>query len=381
MKTKTINPSRRTLRRKLQRAHKASMKRKREQKETNHQTHKKPAASGGCSGVGATIPEIPLPASYISYHGYKGGYGQYGTAQIHLTSTAVCGRSMAMGVTVLMAVKSYLRGAERDLLRELMTLHKLQTAECKFAPHLYGKLTMSVVQTLQAGGANWGIGMERLASTLNDCYAGKAGKGELSLPKYGCLVEEDFRFFKHFLEQAELALAQFHTIDVHHHDVKPNNIGVRYKSGVQLPVKQFSDLEIVFFDWGMAKTGVESLSNWTDGTRPYSQKYWFQQSPGSVDHFQCLMVVLVYMTAKPHSYYMTKEFTEGAKQFGATWCSQVKLFGWLDFFLNHSPAVCQNGFHTNFCNSAYKFRGTLYNRSLRTLDSHFSRQARNNLQK
>ena len=314
--------------------------------------------------------------SYRKYDGVKGTYGKYGTAQIKCPVWLPTGE-MSTG-SLIVAIKTYRSKREDDLVKELETLRFLLKANCSFVPKLYGKIDTSNTNA----GAQWGIAMERLPATLHDVWNNKVGMGEFKLPKFRQSVSAALALFQKFLKSAKLSFGRTHTLGITHRDIKPNNVGVRYQSTAQLPVRDISGLEIVYFDWGMSTNdSLNPKLDWRDGTKQYSQKYWFVERQGhskSVDYFQCLMLVFSLMVDTDGKYYATGECQQGAKALGKAWCDTPRssTTGWLGFLLFHDEAVCSSSFHQNFCSCAAKYRDE-YEKMLGSLDRSISSHLKN----
>ena len=320
---------------------------------------------------------VNIASSYRKYEGVKGTYGNYGTALIQTPVLLPTGE-MSTGC-LMVAIKTYRSKREDDLVKELETLRFLRKANCSFCPMLYGKVDTSNTNA----GAKWGIAMERLPATLHDVWNNKVGMGEFKLPKFRQSVSDALALFQKFLKSAKLSFGRSHKLGITHRDIKPNNVGVRYQSTARLPVRNISELEIVYFDWGMSTNDILDRNlYWKDGTKQYSQKYWFverQGHPKSVDYFQCLMLVFSFMVDIDGKYYATVECKEGAKSLGQAWGDTERSSnnGWLSFLLFHDEAVCSSSFHRNFCSRAAKYRDD-YEKMLGSLDRSISSHLKHN---
>ena len=318
--------------------------------------------------------------SYTKYNGVVGSFGQFGTGVIN---AKLEGSSVI--TSIIVAVKSHLPGQATSLRKELETLKRIQGMG--IVPQLYGTTTITNESHVTSSGnlfgnlkdlepnpytRTWGIVMERVPISLNEWFRGSSTVGCIELQDSRKLPKVALQFFTYFLTSCARGLQQLHQRGVTHHDLKPGNVG-GVEMNVKLPVKTNEGIRLVFFDFGLSNSDT-----WTCGTRPYSMKYWFDCYPGprsdslytGVDYFQCLVVVMVYMATSGNSsidrrFFSGEIFHQGAKVFGKAWlslCTKRTAFeehthqcmGWLQFFLSHSPEVCHQDFHEQFCSHVQK---------------------------
>lgn len=314
--------------------------------------------------------------SYTRYRGgFRGSFGQFGTGVVELYF-----RGQAVRLTV--GVKSPIHGQTHTLSRELETLRRIQGID--IVPKLYGTACINAHrESCPAAPPEWGVVMERVTIPFLDWFRGRSASGSIALRNSSQEPEAAIEFFSGFLSQCRRGLRQLHKRGVAHLDIKPSNMGGLERDGVQLPVTQNKDVRLVLFDYGLSAS-----NSWKCGTRPYSLKYWFNQSPcqkrtnlNFVDYFQCLIVVMVLMADVAHAnrYFRTEGFCNGAKVFASTWLQTNSGaiatgrpgVGWLQFFLSHDHQKCDSLFHNGFCSPAQTKYAHLIN-DLVNMDRQFS---------
>ena len=323
--------------------------------------------------------------SYTRYRGgFRGSFGQFGTGVVEFDL-----RGQPVQLTV--GVKSPLHGQTHTLSRELETLRRIQGIE--IVPKLYGTACLNAhrqavpynLGTISpaAPTPEWGVVMERVTIPFLDWFRGSSASGSIVLRNSSKEPEAAIEFFSGFLSECRRGLQQLHKRGVAHLDIKPSNMGGVEKTGVQLPVTQNKDVRLVLFDYGLSAS-----HSWKSGTRPYSLKSWFNQSPCQkrtnlefVDYFQCLIVVMVLMADMAHanSYFRTDQFCRGAQVFASAWLQtnsgaippKRPVVGWLQFFLSHDHQKCDSPFHNGFCSPAQTKYAHLIN-DLVDMDRQFS---------
>lgn len=301
----------------------------------------------------STIPVVTV-TSYATYPGVKGTFGQFGTAELQVTYQHANGAAWS---SMTVAVKTFRTGCEEELKQEISALWKLNQALCRQVPQFFGKALLPSGSEIGVC-TRWGIVMERLPVTLDQLLRGHGRAGEVQLPDLQTSLKIAVDLFATYLSAAQNLFRQSHAIGLAHADVKPNNVGIRLKKGHPLPIRQVTDIEIVFFDWGMGS------ASWRAGTTPYSQKCYFSKqcgSPMGMDYFQSLMVVVVYMVNNPSAFYKTETFRVGAIALGDAWITarrsgSTQAMGWLQFCLTHSLSVCTELFHTEFCSKSHHYQ-------------------------
>jgi serine/threonine protein kinase len=281
-------------------------------------------------------------SSYVRYDGVRGSFGQYGTGmmEVETTDTSVFKERVA--------VKSFRPGKSGELKDELKVMRAVQGI-C-IVPKVYG--TAAVPLKLPTDSQPWGIVMQRVPISFDQWFRGSSKSCALNLPDSRLSPVHAVSFFTHFLSSASKGLKLLHKRGYTHRDIKPGNMGGVEKDDAKIPCTSNTDIRLIIFDYNLST----NLS-WGAGSWPYSKRCYFKKDPSrsnkpsSVDYFQCLVVVMVYMVSVlDHSkFYRSTLFANGALELGRCWLS-TKNIGWLAFFLSHTD--CSEPFHTCFCKRA-----------------------------